>query len=63
MPTLLGAAIIALGGMVLMRVARREWKRVNLNLEAQRSAPRERKSAQRLEKDEATGTYRPADDN
>lgn len=63
MPTLLGAAIIALGGIVLMRVARREWKRVNQNLEAQRSAPRGRKGAQRLEKDEATGTYRPADDN
>ncbi|MFN3172000.1 MAG: hypothetical protein ACE37E_15045 [Hyphomicrobiales bacterium] len=63
MPTLLGAAIVALGGIVLMRVARREWKRVNQNLEAQRSAPRERKSAQLLEKDEATGTYRPADEN
>lgn len=59
MPTLLGAAVIALGGMVLMRVARREWKRVNENLEAQRSAPRERKSAQRLEKDPETGVYRP----
>jgi hypothetical protein len=59
MPTLLGAAVIALGGLVLMRVARREWKRVNENLEAQRSAPRERKSAQRLEKDPETGVYRP----
>jgi hypothetical protein len=59
MPTLLGAAVIALGGLVLMRVARREWKRVNKNLEAQRSAPRERKSAQRLEKDPETGVYRP----
>jgi glycyl-tRNA synthetase alpha chain len=34
-----------------MRVARREWKRVNQNLEAQRSRPTpERKSAQRLER-------------
>ncbi len=62
MPTLLGAAVIALGGMVLMRVVRREWKRVNENLDSQRSAPRERKSAQRLEKDPDTGTYRPAED-
>lgn len=62
MPTLLTTAAIFVGGLVLFRMARREWRRVNDTMQAQRSAPRERKDAQRLEKDPETGTYRPADD-
>lgn len=62
MPTLLGAALLAVGGLVVMRVARREWKRVNQSMDEQRRAPKQAKDAQRLERDPATGTYRPADD-
>ena len=51
MPTLLAGAAIVLGGAVLMRIARREWQRVNRDLEAQRSAPSQSEGAQRLEKD------------
>lgn len=62
MPTLLAGAAIVLGGAVLMRIARREWQRVNRDLEAQRSAPSQSEGAQRLEKDPQTGVYRPARD-
>lgn len=62
MPTLIGATVLALGGFVVMRIARREWRRVNERMEAQRSAPREPKAAQKLERDPETGAYRPADD-
>lgn len=64
MPTLLGAAVIALGGMVLMRVARREWRRINQSMDEQRSAPKtpRQPQAQKLERDPETGVYRPADD-
>ncbi|MEO0384930.1 MAG: hypothetical protein AAF234_15390 [Pseudomonadota bacterium] len=61
MPTLLTSAAIFVGGLVLFRMARREWRRVNDTMQAQRSAPRERKGAQRLEKDPDTGAYRPKD--
>ncbi|MFK7791178.1 MAG: hypothetical protein AB8B88_00770 [Devosiaceae bacterium] len=62
MPTLLGAAIIALGGVLVTRLARREWKRVNTSMDAQRRAPKQSEGAKRLKKDPETGTYRPADD-
>lgn len=62
MPTLLTSAAIFVGGLMLFRMARREWRRVNDAIQAQRSTPRERKAAQRLEKDPDTGAYRPADD-
>ncbi len=62
MPTLLGTAILAIGGMVAWRMLRREWTRVNADLEAQRSQVKTSQDAQRLEKDPQTGVYRPADD-
>lgn len=62
MPTLLGAAVIALGGMLLLRVARREWQRVNKNMDEQRSTPKSKPEAQTLERDPETGVYRPSDD-
>ncbi len=62
MPQLLGAALLAIGGMVAMRMLRKEWKRVNQSMDAQRRAPKQSQDAQRLERDPDTGTYRPADD-
>lgn len=62
MPTLLGAAVIALGGMLLLRVARREWKRVNQSMDEVRSEPKAKPDAQTLERDPETGVYRPSDD-
>jgi hypothetical protein len=62
MPTLLAGAAILVGGAIVFRIARREWQRVNANLEAQRSAPPERESAKRLERDPETGVYRPRED-
>lgn len=62
MPQLLGAALLAIGGMVAMRVLRKEWKRVNQSMDEQRRAPKQSADAQRLERDPDTGTYRPADD-
>ena len=62
MPTLIGAAVLALGGLVVVRLARREWHRVNRTMDAQRSAPRARQSAQKLEKDPESGAYRPVED-
>ncbi len=62
MPTLIGAAVLALGGLVVMRLARREWHRVNRTMDAQRSTPGARQSAQKLEKDPETGAYKPVED-
>lgn len=62
MPTLLGAAVIALGGVILLRVARREWRRVNQSMDQQRSTPKAKPQAQTLEQDPETGVYRPSDD-
>ena len=62
MPTLIGAAVLALGGLVVMRLARREWHRVNRTMDAQRSTPSARQSAQKLEKDPETGAYKPVED-
>jgi hypothetical protein len=62
MPQLLGAALLAIGGMVAMRVLRKEWRRVNQSMDEQRRAPKQSTDSQRLERDPDTGTYRPADD-
>ena len=63
MPTLVGAALLALGGLLAMRVVRREWTRVNRTMDEQRATPTaQRRQARKLEQDAETGTYRPADD-
>ena len=63
MPTLVGAALMALGGFMAMRVIRREWSRVNRTMDEQRATPTaQRRQAKKLERDPETGAYRPADD-
>lgn len=62
MPTLLGAGAIIIGGMILLRLARREWARVNRSMESQRSAGLKADGlpAQKLARDPVTGIYRPS---
>ncbi|MBV6657992.1 MAG: hypothetical protein KI785_09530 [Devosiaceae bacterium] len=63
MPALLGVAALALGGLVLAGLARREWRRVNRAMDDARrepvKAPGER--GETLEHDPQSGTYRPRD--
>ncbi|MEM6710719.1 MAG: hypothetical protein AAF590_00365 [Pseudomonadota bacterium] len=64
MPALFGAFALAVGGMLVWRFARREWTRVNKEMDAQRrdGLPGEREASRKLERDPDTGTYRPTDD-
>ena len=63
MPTLLGAVAVAVGGLIVWRIARREWQRVNHAMDNQRDTglPGERARARQLKRDPETGAYRPDD--
>ncbi|HEX7790965.1 MAG TPA: hypothetical protein VF467_10630 [Afipia sp.] len=60
MPPLILVAAGILGGAALLRLAVRESKRINRELEEARKAkPQEQESIPKLRRDPDTGTYRP----
>ncbi|MEM1287926.1 MAG: hypothetical protein AAGH60_06210 [Pseudomonadota bacterium] len=61
MPALFGFVAVAVGGVLALNIARREWRRVNSSLDDVRRAPsaRTRRETRKLIKDPDTGTYRP----
>ncbi|HEX7882482.1 MAG TPA: hypothetical protein VF499_07080 [Afipia sp.] len=60
MPPLILVAAGILGGVALLRLAVRESKRINRELEEARKAkPPEQESIPKLRRDPDTGTYRP----
>jgi hypothetical protein len=64
MSTVLSTVAVILGGMLVWRVVKREWTRINRSLDAHRSAPRAAPDGhtQTLERDPETGVYRPSSD-
>lgn len=65
MPVLHAAAVIiltAIGAVLVTRLLGREWQRVNAELDRRRAAPvrnSERAGLPTLQRDPATGEYRP----
>lgn len=64
MSTVLSTVAIFLGGMLVWRVAKREWNRINRSMDQQRSAKMATRQAetQTLQRDPETGVYRPSSD-
>ncbi len=60
MPPLILVAAGIIGGAVLLRLAVREGRRINRELdEARKAKPAEQESMPKLRRDPDTGTYRP----
>ncbi len=59
MPQLLGFAILAVGGLILMRAMRAQMDRVEKHLSRAANPARKAEARQSLERDPVTGRYRP----
>ena len=60
-PPVIGWALVAIGGAAVVKLAAKEWRRVNAALHPREPAPEEikRDKLPKLKRDPASGEYRP----